>query len=47
MHCSIATQTDDFLLEDLLEERLKQRMKRDCAFVESDEDEAFLLMVKG
>ena len=44
---SRATQTDDSLLEDLIQERLKQGSKRNHSLVEAEEDEALELMVKG
>ena len=44
---SRATQTDDSLVEDLIQERLKQGGKRDHSLVETEENEAYELMVKG
>ncbi|KAL8615114.1 hypothetical protein ACOMHN_009190 [Nucella lapillus] len=43
---SKATQTDDSLLEDLIQQRLLERGKRDHSLVEEEENEAYNMMVK-
>ncbi|XP_076441325.1 uncharacterized protein LOC143280529 isoform X2 [Babylonia areolata] len=40
------TQTDDSLLEDLIQQRLTDLGKRDCSLVGEEENEAYELMVK-